>query len=340
MRLATIFGGVALEEKQPVRELLVRFVPYLIALLIFSLLPLLVPAYLQSMMTKVLVFAIFAMSLNLIWGYTGLTSLGHAAYFGVGGYTYALLVVQYGIKSFWISAPLSILMAGLVAAAFGIVALRVKGVYFLLVTLALGQLVYYASIKWRAFTGGSDGILGIPRPDLGISGFTWNSTYFYYFILIILIISFYLLYRIVHSPFGYALQGVRDQETRMRSLGYNTWLCQYIAFIISGMFAGLSGVLFGQFLGMIHPDHVSIKMSTIALLMVIIGSTRIFWGPIIGAIIIVLLEYFASLYMPARWPMILGAVFVMAVLFLRGGISIYLERLFHKASKWHGSTES
>jgi len=320
-------------------ERLVRFGPYIITGLLFVILPLLVPLYLQSMLSKVLIFAIFALSLNLIWGYTGLMSLGHAAYFGMGAYTSAILVMRYGIENFWVSSVCSILMAGLLAAVFGIIALRVSGLYFLLVTLALGQLVYYVAIAWQSMTGGVNGIIGIPRPDLGIPGFTWNATYFYFFVLLALIICFFLLYRVVKSPFGHALQGIRESETRMRVLGYNTWLYKYIAFIVGGLFAGVAGVLFSYFLGVVGPGQASVTTSTIVLLIVIIGSTRVFWGPVIGAVVVVLLEYFASLYAPARWPLILGGVFVISVMFLRGGIGLNLLRLWARVGYQYGSAK-
>jgi len=291
------------------------------------------------MLTKVLIFAIFAMSLNLIWGYTGLISLGHAAFFGVGGYTTGILILRYGQESFWTSGLLGILMAGVTAALFGIIALRVSGIYFLLVTLALGQLVYYIAMVWRPMTNGSDGIVGIPFPDLGIPWLSWDAILFYYFVLVVLIICFFILYRLLKSPFGYALQGIRDQEPRMRCLGYNVWLYKYIAFVIAGLFAGVAGVLFGHFLGMLHPLHTSITTSTIVLLMVIIGSTRVIFGPIIGAALIVLLEYFSSLYAPARWPLILGAVFIISVMFLRGGIALYFIQLWNKLGYRYGSVK-
>ena len=326
--------------RQPWQEQVVRFAPYIAAGLILIILPLFVPLYLRSMLTKVLIFAIFAMSLNLIWGYTGLISLGHAAFFGVGAYATSILIMRYGIESFWISAPCGILMAGLFAAVFGAIALRVSGIYFLLVTLALGQLVYYIAIAWRPVTGGTDGVIGIPRPDLGLPWITWNATSFYFFVLVAFVICFFLLYRIANSPFGHALQGIREDEPRMRCLGYNTWLYKYIAFIIAGMFAGVSGILFGHFFGAIVPQHTSVITSTIVLLMVIIGGTRVIFGPVIGAVVVVLLEYFASLYMPARWPLILGAVFVIAVMFLRGGIGLYLVRFWRRMSYQYGSIKS
>jgi len=326
--------------RRPWQEQGVRFAPYIASGLILIVLPLIVPVYLQSMLTKVLIFAIFAMSLNLIWGYTGLISLGHAAFFGVGAYASAILIMRFGIESFWISAPSGILTAGLLAAFFGVIALRVSGIYFLLVTLALGQLVYYIAIAWRPVTGGTDGVIGIPRPELGLPWFTWNATSFYFFVLLAFVICFFLLYRLVNSPFGRALQGIREDEPRMRCLGYNTWLYKYVAFIVAGMFAGVAGVLFGHFFGAVVPVHTSVITSTLVLLMVIVGGPRVIFGPAIGAAVVVLLEYFASIYTPARWPLILGAVFVIAVMFLRGGISLYLVRFWRRVSYQYGSTKS
>ena len=334
-------GRVNLKSvRRPWQEQGVRFAPYIASGLILIVLPLIVPVYLQSMLTKVLIFAIFAMSLNLIWGYTGLISLGHAAFFGVGAYASAILIMRFGIESFWLSAPSGILTAGLLAAFFGIIALRVSGIYFLLVTLALGQLVYYIAIAWRPVTGGTDGVIGIPRPELGLPWFTWNATSFYFFVLLAFVICFFLLYRLVNSPFGRALQGIREDEPRMRCLGYNTWLYKYVAFIVAGMFAGMAGVLFGHFFGAVVPVHTSVITSTLVLLMVIVGGPRVIFGPVIGAAVVVLLEYFASIYTPARWPLILGAVFVIAVMFLRGGISLYLVRLWRRVSYQYGSTKS
>lgn len=322
------------------QEQMVRFSPYIISGFVLIIVPFLVPLYLQSMLTKVLIFAIFALSLNLIWGYTGLISLGHAAYFGVAAYGTAILVLRYGIESFWITAPFGVFMAGLLAAVFGVIALRVSGIYFLIVTLALGQLVRYTAIAWRSVTGGTDGIIGVPHPDFGIPGFTWNATYFYFFVLLVFIICFFLLQRLVKSPFGHALQGIRENESRMQSLGYNTWLYKYLAFVIAGMFAGVAGILFAYFTRVVVPDYTSVMFSTIVLLMVIVGGTRVIFGPVIGAAVVVLLEYFASLYTPARWPLILGAIFVISVMFLRGGIGLYIVKFWRRVSYRYGSTES
>jgi len=285
------------------------------------------------MVVKILIFAIFAMSLNVLWGYTGLFSLGHAAYFGFAGYVSGILMVRYGIESFWVAAPVGILATTLLAAILGIPALRVgSGAYFLLVTLAMGELLHSVAIKWRTMTGGSNGLVGIPLPDLGVPWFTMNTTYFYYLVFIAFVICLLLMHRVVKSPFGHALQGVRESEIRMRILGYNTWLYKYIAFIVGGLFAGVAGVLFGHFSGIIAPVHVSIMTSTLVFLMVILGSCTIVFGPVLGAALVVLLEHMSSIYAPERWPLILGGVFVIAVMFLRGGVSIYLLRLWKRVS--------
>lgn len=314
---------------------LTRFAGYIGIALILIALPLFLPTYFQSMAAKILIFAIGALSLNLIFGYTGLYSFGHAAFFGAGTYTLAILIVHYGIESFWLLAPASILVATLLAAIFGIIALRVSGIYFVLITIALGELTYSLIIKFPSVTGGSDALPGIIPPDLGLTWLTWTTTNFYYFVFLTFIICFLLLYLIVNSPFGYALQGIRENETRMRSLGYNTWLYKYIAFIIAGSFAGVAGVLFGYFLRIAAPVQVGVATSTILVLMVIMGSSRVFFGPAIGALLVILLEYFTGIYIPKRWPLILGGVFVIVILFFREGVSVYVINFWEKVlARW------
>jgi len=292
------------------------------------------------MLTKVLIFAIFAMSLDLILGYTGLLSLGHAAFLGVAGYTAGILMVHYDIESFWLVMPLGILTAGIVAAIIGYITLRVSGVYFLLVTLAFGQLLSVAAVKWRTMTGGTDGLVGITYPHLGLPGFTWTDFSFYYLVFLAFVICFFLLHRITNSSFGRALVGIRENEPRMQCLGYNTWAHKYVAFIIAGLFAGVAGVLFAPFYGIMVPGHLGIITSTSAMLMVIIGGAGTLFGPVIGAGFLVVLERLASDFVPERWPLILGAIFVICVIFIRGGFGIYLSRFWRKVKLQYGSIES
>lgn len=307
-----------------------NYVPFIVVGLILVALPSFLPSYLQGIISKVLIFAIFAISLNLLNGYTGLFSLGHAAYFGAAAYTSGVLIVKLGIENFWIVAPTGILMATFIASIFGFIALRVSGIYFLFVTLALGQLLSYIAIKWASVTGGSDGLVITGYPYLGFSSFSMTATSFYYLVFIIFAISFFLLYRLIVSPFGVALQGIRESETRMRSMGYNTWLYKYIAFVIAGLFAGVAGVLFLYHVKVIIPTNLGVLTSTLVMLMVVSGSDRVFWGPCIGAVIIVLLEHYSSIYSPERWPLILGGFFIITVMFLRGGISIYWLKLWKR----------
>ncbi len=323
---------------KPLQALVVRLIPFFAGALILVILPAVVPRYVQTIWTKFIVFALFASSYDLIYGHAGLLSLGHAAYFGTGGYAIAVLMNHYKIDSFWIGLPFSFIMAAFVSAVFGFMALRVSGLYFLLVTFAFGELLY--SVTWNLSwlsTPGMQGISGLPRPDLGFTGFSWNTIRFYYFVLIIFLICFYLVYRIMNSPFGHALRGIRENEPRMQSLGYNTWLYKYIAFIITGAFAGVSGALFVYFNRFISPTHVGVGTSFLPMIMVIIGGSGTLLGPVIGAFIIIFTEYFASLFTPERWPLILGALFVAAIMYARGGINIHLSRLWKNVSHRYGS---
>jgi branched-chain amino acid transport system permease protein len=279
-----------------------------------------------------LIYALFAMSLNLLFGYTGLFPLGHAAYLGLGGYSAGILVTVLGIRSFWVVAPVSILITAFVAAIFGIIALQTKGLLFAFITMALGQLLVNIAIKWRTVTGGSNGLIGIPLPDLGIPGVTLNQTSFYFLVLIVFVVCFLLMYRLIHSPFGLALQGIRDDEGRLSHLGYNTWLYKIIAFVIAGAFAGTAGVLFGPCNGIMDPSSLGVTTSVIAVLTVIIGGMRIVYGPIIGSAVITIIENLSSIYTPERWPLILGGIFVVTVMYLRGGITTHLIRLWKRIS--------
>ena len=317
---------------------LVRFAPHIVIGALLIVMPPFLPAYYQVVMTRIVIFALFAMSLDVIFGYTGLLSLGHAAYFGAAGYTTGILVTRYGVESLWVGAPLGILAAVCVAAIFGIIALRVSGLYFLLVTFALGQLLVNAAIKWDFLSTNpkaTEGIMRISRPDLGLPGFTWDTTSFYYFVFLASVICFFLLYRLINSPFGYVLQGIRENELRMRALGYNTWLHKYLAFVAAGAFAGVAGVLLAYKNGFMVPSAFGVSNSALAFLIVIIGGGGTLYGSFVGATIIILVETVASTLVPERWPLILGSTFVLAVMYARGGIGVHLTRSINRwLAKW------
>lgn len=319
---------------------LVRFAPYIAGGVILIILPFLLPSFYQGIMTKALILAIFAMSLGLLIGYIGLFSFGHAAFFGVGGYVVGALMMHYGTNSFWITAPSGILAALLVAGAFGFIVVRFSGIYFLLLTFAFGQLLFSIAWRWNWLrTPGAEAIIGIPHPDLGIPGFAWNAINFYFFNFFIFIICFFLLYRIVNSPFGRALQGIHENEPRMRHLGYNTWLYKYIAYMVAGLFAGVGGVLFAYERGFVVPAFLGAEYSWLVILMVILGGSGMIFGPVIGAGLIVFGELLLSLTAPERWPLIMGAVLVVTIMFLRGGIAPHLFRLWKKGCYRYGSNK-
>ncbi len=323
------------------RPQLIRFAPYIIVGAILLIAPPFMPEDIRLMMAKFLAFAVFAMGFNLIFGYLGLLSLGQGVYFGAGGYAVAVLQFRFGIDSFWIGMPLAILFAALLAAILGPIVLRSTGMYFLLLTFALGQLLY--SIAWNVpfmNTPGMRGITGIIRPDLGIPGFTWDTTTFYYLILIGFVICYFLLHRIANSSFGHSLVGIREGEPRMQSLGYNTWLYKYIAFVISGGFSGVAGALFAWNNRIIAPSHFAVGTSFLPMVMAIIGGSGTLFGPAIGAAVVIFVEYFASITMRLRWPLILGGIFILAVMFARAGIGVYLSRLWGKVSDRYGIPKS
>lgn len=329
----------AIESTSPMRGWLFKYGWYVLIAVIILLLPTFVSPYIRSMVIKILVYGIFALSLNLLYGYTGLFSLGHAAYFGVGAYTAAILTTRLEIESFWILIIASIVVATIAAAFFGFIALRVSGIYFLLVTLAIGQLLYSVGVKWKDVTGGFNGIAGIMYPDMGVSWLKLTPTTFYYLIFIVFVICFILLYLIGKSPFGRALKGIYGDERRMKHLGYNTWLYKYIAFVLGGVFAGVAGSIYTFHSGVVGPGFLSLLTSAMVLLMVILGSDQVFWGPALGAAVIVILEHVSSLYIPDRWPLVLGAVFILAVLFLRGGLGIRFVRIWEKVQdRYYGRT--
>ncbi|MEW6273685.1 MAG: branched-chain amino acid ABC transporter permease [Bacillota bacterium] len=312
---------------------LIQFIPLLSAGIVLIVLPVFLPSHLQIVMTKFLIFALFAISFDLIFGYAGLLSLGHAAYFGAGGYTVAVLMLRYDINSFWIGVLLGLFSAALVAALFGLIVLRVSGLYFLLLTFALGQLLYSVAWNWKWLNSpGMQGIAGLSFPDLGFLPVSWNNLNFYYFVLLFFALSYFILRKITNSPFGHALVGIREGEARMQSLGYHTWLYKYLAFVIAGTFAGLAGIFFAYHNRMIAPGHFGVTTSFLPMAMAIIGGSGTLFGPVIGAAMIVFVEYFASIVTPDRWPLILGSIFVLSIMYVRDGIGVYLSRLGKKVS--------
>ena len=272
------------------------------------------------LLAQILVLGIVAMSVDLLLGYTGLPSLGQAAYLGVGAYLTAILATKFGVGlgwDFWVVVVLGIAAGAATAAFFGLFAIRASGVYFLMITLALGMCVWGLAYRWNSLTGGDNGINMPGRPQFGIR--LADDLTFFYVVLGFFVASLAALHLLVNSPFGRSLVGIRERELRMRILGYNTWLHKYIAFVIAGAFGGLAGVLWAHLNGIVSPSDVLLPASVDALLMVVLGGPGTLVGGLIGATVVVFLrEYLATLVQ--WWQYVLGAVYVPTILYLPGGI--------------------
>jgi len=284
-------------------------------------------AFVILLITRALILAILAMSLDILLGFTGLPSLGQAAYLGIGAYLTAILATKFNFGlgwSFWVVALLGILLAAATAAFFGLFAVRASGVYFLMITLALGQCVWGLAYRWNSMTGGDNGINLPRRPAFGIQ-LSSDVTYFYV-VFGFFVLSLLMLYVLVKSPFGRSLEGIREREVRMRTLGYNTWLHKYLAFIIAGGFGGLAGVLWAHANGHVSPEDVVLTTSVDALLMVVLGGPGTLVGGAIGAAVVLFLrEYLSTLV--AWWQYVLGAVYILTILYLPDGLMGMARRL-------------
>jgi branched-chain amino acid transport system permease protein len=275
-------------------------------------------SYPLTLCTQALIYAMLAMSLDLLLGYTGLPSLGHAAYFGVAAYVVAILATerQVGLVGCLVAA---VAAATLAAALFGLIAIRATGTYFLMITLALGMVVWGLAFRWVSLTKGDNGISGVPRPEWGLPWNLANPLPFFYFVLAVSAVVWLLLGTLVRSPFGMTLKGIRESETRMRALGYNVWLHKYLAFVLAGFFAGCAGMLWSYYNGFVSPVDVQLVTSVEALLMVALGGPGTLAGPALGAAIIVFLKNFVSVY-TKRWLLILGAVYIGVILWAPRGV--------------------
>jgi branched-chain amino acid transport system permease protein len=277
--------------------------------------------------TRALAFSILVMSLDILLGFTGLASLGQAAYFGVGAYMTAILAAKYQIGlgfDFWLVVVGGLLIGAALAAAFGLLAIRATGVYFLMITLALGQCVWGLAYRWNSLTNGDNGINLQVRPKFGID--LANQVTFFYVVLGLFAVSLLALYVLVRSPFGRSLAGIRERELRMKILGYNTWLHKYIAFIIAGAFGGLAGVLWAHTAGIVSPDIVVLTTSVDALLMAVLGGAGTLVGGVIGAFIVTAIREYLSTQV-TWWQYVLGAVYVLTIFYLPSGLMGIPERL-------------
>jgi len=274
--------------------------------------------------SRVLIYSIFALSLNLLVGYAGLMSLAHSAFFGISGYGLASLTVNYGM-SIGMAIVMALLLTMMVGALFGALALRGKGIGFMMITLALGQIVWGIALRWAALTGGENGIGGIKR--VAPFGFDVdNATNFYILTSIVFMAVFCVMGCFVRSPFGISLRGTRDQPRKMSALAFDVWLIQWITFIAASAFAGIAGILSLFLDRFISPNVLSLMWSAEGLLMVIVGGAGTLAGPVVGAALVLIFKHIMSAYVE-RWTTLLGLMFVVIVLLMPDGLVPGCKRL-------------
>lgn len=273
--------------------------------------------YYTNIASQILIAAILALSLNLLVGFGGLTSLGHAAYLGTAAYLTVYLSAHAGFGHL-ATAMLAVSATTGLAMLFGFLALRASGLGFLMITLALGQILWGIAYRWASLTGGDNGLGGLTRPQpFGVD--LAEPSAFYYLVLVAFTICLFAIARFIRSPFGQSLQGTRDQPRRMRALGYNVWLIQWLSFVYAGFWGAVAGLLYAYYHQFISPHALHLTTSAEALLMVIAGGVGTLFGPVAGAALVIILKNVVSAYI-TRWMMLLGAIFVAIVLFMPEGL--------------------
>ena len=296
---------------------------YNTALILLCLfMPVIAPAIGQEFYTDVfartMIWAIAAVSLNFIMGYGGMISFGHAVFLGLGGYTVGILAFH-GIESAYIQWPLALLVSGLFALVIGAICLRTKGVYFIMITLAFAQMVYFLSLSLEVY-GSDDGLNIDTRSDFGLSFFDLNDAMtMYYLIFAVMIGCLYLTHRLVNSRFGMVIRGSQSNDDRMHSIGYPTYRSKPAAFVIAGVMCGLAGVLSANFEDFISPDTMFWPRSGDLIFMVVLGGMGTIFGPLGGAIIFGILAEILS-NITDQWHLIFGPFLILVVLFARGGL--------------------
>jgi branched-chain amino acid transport system permease protein len=305
----------------------------IVALVLLVTLPVWVGnAYYINIASQILLFAVFALALNVLVGYGGLVSLGHAGLFAVAGYT-AALMLQAGHGH--LAADLAAVGVTLaMSAVFAVLALRATGIGFLMITLALGQILWGIAYRWANLTNGDNGVNVSTRPaPFGVS--LAGAPSFYFATLVVFLLALATMALFVRSPFGASVCGTRDQARRMTALGYNVWLIRFLAFLFSGFWSGVAGILFVYYNQFISPQIAALQTSAEVLLMVISGGTATLAGPIVGAAIVVITKNVVSAYV-VRWNMVLGVIFVVIVTFMPEGLVPGSARLWRWA--WRRKT--
>ena len=286
----------------------------------FALLPFVVPY--TALATQVLVYGLFALGFNLLYGYTGLLSFGHAAYFGLGAYGAGITLAKLGWHSVWVALAIGVAAAGVGGAIVGFFALRRRGIYFAMLTLAFAQLFYFIAFHLADVTGGDDGLRGIPQLSLGLFGWTiplGNPINFHYFALFWVGLAVFALQRILESPFGAVLAAIRENGDRAQACGYDVVRIKLVSFVFSALFTGLAGALDALRITVVPVEALYWSTSGQAVIMTLLGGAGTFFGPFVGAGTYLILQDRLSLFIEA-WPLVIGVLFMIFVLFLPQGI--------------------
>jgi len=297
--------------------------PLFIVLLLIALIPATGSRFYVFLVTDILIFAIFALSLNLMLGYTGLVSFGHAAYFGIGVYTCALLIKKTGLD-FLITLPVAGVFGATGAFVIGLFCVRLTKIYFAMLTLAFSQIVWVIVFKWNTLTGGDNGIIGINFPS-----YLDSKVKFFYFVLIVFILVVIVLRRIVNSPFGRILIAIRENPDRTEFIGINVKLFRLLAFVISGFFAAIAGGMFCMFNNSAFPDYLHWPVSAEVLIMTLLGGKYNFFGPVIGAASLLYLRMLSTSY-TEYWSLILGIILCLLLFFFPNGIAGFVQDRFYR----------
>lgn len=313
------------------RDLILR-VAVLVLFAAAVVLPFLVTTYHTQLATKVMLLGIVAMGLNLVVGFGGLVSLCHAAFYGLAGYALALTAPKYEAASVFLTLPVALLASSAAALAIGALSLRTRGIYFIMVTLAFGEMLFYLFHDTH-FAGGSDGTFINLRPAATIFGFTLvdldNQRVFYWLILALTVGTVAFLSMLTRSPFGRALAAARDNERRARALGFTVYRLRLMAFVVSGAIAGLGGYFAAAQFGFVAPQMLGWHLSASLLVMVVLGGMRTVTGPLIGAIIIIGLEEWLQI-LTEHWKLAMGLIVIALVLAVPGGVKELMDRAFPK----------
>ena len=271
-----------------------------------------------SFASRIMIYALAATSLNLILGFGGMVSFGHAAFFGAGAYTVGILMAE-GVDSAWLSWPLAMLVAALLALVIGAVSLRTRGVYFIMITLAFAQMMYYVFVSLRAY-GGEDGLNMASRSRVGLGVHLADDLTFYYFALAILAGALYLMRRLLDARFGQAIQAIRENEARMEAIGFPVYRYKLVCFAIAGAVAGLAGALIANLTSFVSPSLLQWTQSGTLMMMVILGGVGYLYGGVLGALVFLVLEEVLSGY-TIHWQLGVGVVLLAIVLYARQGLA-------------------